>query len=110
MHDCEAFLAAGASILGVGSALIGLDTCECKEYFRALERSDKDAAVIRRRREKAEGLMELVEMTISRKVVVNENLALIDFASAAPLKSYQPGQFLELWVPVRCARSTRRGP
>jgi|UniRef100_A0A7S4FPJ9 dihydroorotate dehydrogenase (NAD+) catalytic subunit len=140
VEDCLQFREAGATVLGVGSALIGLDTRKCREYFatllHGLERAEQseqqpsgcegksgttvvvdppgateastsakdhvsDSRVFKRVHPMS--LMKHEEFLVAEKKMINPKLALITFerslATGSNIALYDPGQFLELWVP-----------
>jgi dihydroorotate dehydrogenase subfamily 1 len=94
--DVRAFAAAGASIFGVGSALVGLTSQEIKAYFDVLER-DMDTAD-----NSSESLVQYdVDMGF-RPVTLVENKRVADDISILTFDrkiDISAGEFVFLWVP-----------
>ncbi len=90
------FQAAGATIIGVGSALIGLTTAEIGQYFRTLSQDLLDGS------ENAEALvrydvdMNFKPVTLVRNERVTDDICILTFKEKVPV---QPGQFIFLWIP-----------
>ncbi len=94
--DVKAYEDAGASVFGVGSALIGLDSSELKEYF-ALLAEDLD----KKTDNAGQMLKENIDMSFNKfKLVENKKLAddlsLLVFDKGIKIK---PGQFVFAWIP-----------
>ena len=94
--DVDAALEAGADIVGIGSALTGLDSEEIGAYFAALERDlDGDS-------EDAEAMVRYdMDMRFSPVVLVSnervcEDIALLTFDRKVEI---QAGEFVYLWIP-----------
>jgi len=88
-EDCQEYLDAGSTILGVGSSLTGLDTETLKTHFEALGKGTNPFLV-------APPSMQLKPFTLKKKDLVNPRLALLEFEEVLPCRA---GQFLELWIP-----------
>lgn len=94
--DVRAFLDAGASVVGVGSALVGLTTDEIGDYFQALQRdldhgSERAESHIRYDIDMGFRPVTLVE---NRRVC--EDITLLTFDRKVNI---QAGEFVFLWVP-----------
>ncbi|TCO77047.1 tRNA-dihydrouridine synthase [Chromatocurvus halotolerans] len=95
-EDVRESLAAGASIVGVGSALTGMDTPEMAAYFRTLE-SDLESG-----RDSAESQvqydtdMRFRPVTLVRNERVCTDIALLTFDRRV---NVQAGEFVFLWIP-----------
>lgn len=94
--DVRAFFDAGATVVGVGSALIGLTTDEIADYFRTLS-ADLDSG-----RDRAEGLIQYdVDMRFRPVTLVSnervcEDICILTFDRKV---NVQAGEFIFLWVP-----------
>ena len=89
-EDVRQFEAAGASFFGVGSALSGMDTCELKSTFTALEKGEDDTIEI------SPDLMQFKKFHVAR---VDRPAA--DLAILWTEENFQcePGQFVFVWLP-----------
>lgn len=94
--DVRAFRAAGASVFGVGSALIGMTTTEIGDYFAAL---DADLAA---GSNNAENLvrydidMEFRPVTLVSNERVTDDISILRFDRSINI---QAGEFVFLWIP-----------
>ncbi len=94
--DIRAFMHAGADVVGVGSALVGLTTAEMADYFRQLD-SDLQSG-----RNHAEQLIRYdIDMSFSPVSLVSnervcDDIALLRFDRRV---NVQAGEFLFLWIP-----------
>ncbi len=94
--DVRAYAAAGASVFGVGSALVGMTSAEMVSYFDVLEWD------IAQHNNAAEGLVyydedmsfDAVTLVSNNKVV--DDIAILTFDRAIDV---EPGEFVFLWVP-----------
>jgi dihydroorotate dehydrogenase (NAD+) catalytic subunit len=94
--DVRAYAAAGASIFGVGSALVGMTSAETQAYFDVLDWDLANA------NNAAEGLVHYdedmsfapVTLVENRKVV--DDIAILTFDRALDIEA---GEFIFLWVP-----------
>ncbi|NKB34973.1 MAG: dihydroorotate dehydrogenase [Pseudomonadales bacterium] len=95
-ENVRRFQEAGASIIGVGSALIGMTTDEIAEYFQVLSK-DLDAGS-----ENAEQLvrydidMDFRPVTLVSNETVTDDICILTFDRKINIK---PGQFVFLWIP-----------
>ena len=94
--DVDAALEAGADIIGIGSALTGLDSGEIGRYFACLERDlDGDS-------EDAEAMvrydldMRFTPVTLVGNARVCDDIALLTFDRAVEIDA---GEFVYLWIP-----------
>ncbi len=94
-EDARAYQRAGASIIGIGSALAGLSSAKMPAYFNAL------AADLHDQTNTANTLLQNVDMTFTpyhisenRRLAADLSLLTLDGAIAI-----QPGQFIFLWLP-----------
>ena len=94
--DCRAAMSAGANIIGVGSALSGMDTAAMNAYFRQLA----DDLALNTNNAKA-GLELELDMGFSPyKVVSNEPVC--DDITVVTLDgsiNIQPGEYVFVWIP-----------
>ncbi|MEX2469462.1 MAG: tRNA-dihydrouridine synthase [Pseudohongiellaceae bacterium] len=95
-EEVRRFQQAGAGIIGIGSALIGMDTAEIAAYFHALAADLTDGG------EQAEALVRYdVDMSF-RRVTLVENRRLTDdicILRFAEKVAVEAGQFIFLWIP-----------
>jgi dihydroorotate dehydrogenase subfamily 1 len=95
-EDVRAYLDAGAAVVGVGSALVGLTTEEIASYFRIL------GAELRGGGERAESLvrydidMRFRPVTLVENRRVCDDIALLTFDRRL---NVQAGEFVFLWLP-----------
>jgi len=94
--NVRAFQAAGASIIGVGSALIGMSTQQMSDYFSVLNKDLEENT------DKAEASVQYnVDMAFSPVTLV-DNTAVCDDISVLTFDrkiDIQAGEFLFLWIP-----------
>lgn len=94
--DVRQFQQAGATIIGVGSALIGLTTAEIANYFKTLSQDLVDGT------EKAEALvrydvdMSFKPITLVKNERVTDDICILTFKEKVPVEA---GQFIFLWIP-----------
>ncbi|GAB3291543.1 tRNA-dihydrouridine synthase [Parahaliea aestuarii] len=94
--DVRAFFDAGATVVGVGSALIGLTTDEIADYFRTL------AADLESGNNRAEGQvrydidMNFRPVTLVHNQRVCEDICVLTFDRKV---NVQAGEFIFLWIP-----------
>lgn len=94
--DVRAFQDAGASIVGVGSALIGLTTQEMADYFAALEHD------LQTQENQAEKLvrydvdMQFRPVTLRENTRVCDDITILNFEESIDIRA---GEFIFLWVP-----------
>lgn len=94
--DVEETFRAGATIVGIGSALTGLDSREIGDYFSRLEADAGSGNA------QAEALvrydidMSFAPVTLRENVRVCDDIALLTFDGAV---NVQAGEFVYLWIP-----------
>jgi dihydroorotate dehydrogenase (NAD+) catalytic subunit len=94
--DVRAYKKAGATIVGVGSALVGLSSEELKKYFSALSNDLKKGT-----NNAAKLLKKNIDMSFKKyRLVENKKLA-NDFSLLVfdGIISIKPGQFVFAWIP-----------
>ncbi len=90
------FQEAGATVIGIGSALIGMTTAEIGQYFRTL------TADLKAGTEQAEALvrydvdMSFKPVTLVKNERVTDDICILTFKEKVPV---QAGQFIFLWIP-----------
>ena len=94
--DCRAAMSAGANIIGVGSALSGMDTAAMNTYFRQLA----DDLALNTNNGKAGLDLELDMGFTSYKVVSNEPVCEdITVVTLDGSINIQPGEYVFVWIP-----------
>lgn len=94
--EVKSFLEAGATIIGVGSALIGMNTNEIAQYFRTLC-ADMDSGS-----DEAESLvrydidMDFRPVTLVDNERITDDICILTFKEKLDI---QAGQFVFLWIP-----------
>jgi len=94
--DVRAFQAAGASLFGVGSALVGMTSAEMADYFEVL------AWDLGHHNNAAEGLvhydedMSFTPVTLVENIKVVDDIAILKFDRRIDIEA---GEFVFLWVP-----------
>ncbi len=94
--NVRAFQEAGATVIGVGSALIGMTTNEIGDYFRVLS-EDLEAGS-----EHAEALvrydidMSFRPVTLVNNKTITDDICILTFDRKIEI---EPGQFVFLWIP-----------
>lgn len=94
--DVRAYADAGASVVGVGSALIGLTTDEMRQYFQTLQRD------IEYGKNQAESLirydvdMQFRPVTLVSNERVTDDICILTFDRKV---NVQAGEFIFLWIP-----------
>ena len=100
--DVRAFADAGASIFGVGSALIGMTSKEIERYFETLANELHAVAPRTEQVGSAEALvqydvdMSFTPMTLLQCERVSEDIAILTFDGSIDIA---PGEFVFLWIP-----------
>ena len=95
-ENVRAFQEAGATIIGIGSALIGMTTNEIGDYFRVLS-ADLDAGS-----ENAEALvrydidMDFRPVTLVSNKTITDDICILTFDRKIEIEA---GQFVFLWIP-----------
>jgi dihydroorotate dehydrogenase (NAD+) catalytic subunit len=94
--DVRAFFDAGASVVGIGSALTGLTTDEIASYFRTLTQ-DLETGINRAETQIRYDIdMQFRPVTLVENTRVCEDIAILRFDRKVKI---QPGEFIFLWVP-----------
>ncbi|MDP6535814.1 MAG: tRNA-dihydrouridine synthase [Gammaproteobacteria bacterium] len=94
--DVRAFQSAGASIIGIGSALIGMTTNEMADYFKALSKDLETGT------EHAEDLvrydidMSFKPVSLVSNTHITDDICILTFDRKIDI---QAGQFVFLWIP-----------
>ncbi len=95
-EDTEAFFDAGASVVGVGSALTGLTTDEIATYFRTLS-ADLEAGSNRAETQIRYDIdMHFQPVTLVENQRVCDDITILTFDRKINI---QPGEFIFLWLP-----------
>ncbi len=103
--DVRAYRSAGASIFGVGSALIGMTTAEMEDYFKVLSAEFFGAGgsgTLARSTASAEALVQYdVDMnfrpvTLVSNEKVTDDISILTFDQKLEIKA---GEFIFLWIP-----------
>ena len=95
-EDTEAFFDAGASVVGVGSALTGLTTDEIATYFRTLS-ADLEAGSNRAEAQIRYDIdMHFQPVTLVDNQRVCDDITILTFDRKINI---QPGEFIFLWLP-----------
>ncbi|MDG2140227.1 MAG: tRNA-dihydrouridine synthase [Gammaproteobacteria bacterium] len=94
--DVRKFQGAGASIIGVGSALIGMTTDQIAEYFTALSNDLENAADNCEKLVRYDIDMNFKPVTLVENIKITEDICILTFDCKIQI---QPGQFIFLWIP-----------
>ena len=94
--DVRAFLDAGASVVGIGSALVGLTTDEIGDYFQALQRDLEHGSERAESHIRYDIDMGFRPVTLVENRRVCEDITLLTFDRKVNI---QAGEFVFLWVP-----------
>jgi len=94
--DVRAFSAAGATIFGVGSALVGMSTVEIADYFSALEVDREQQGTSAERLVRYDIDMSFSPVTLVDNQRVSEDIAILRFDRKINI---QAGEFIYLWLP-----------
>ncbi len=94
--DARAYMDAGASVVGIGSALVGLTTDEIADYFTALESDMEGGAEVAESRIRYDIDMQFRPITLVNNTRVCEDIALLSFDRKINI---QAGEFIFLWIP-----------
>ena len=95
-HDVLAMQDAGASIIGVGSALTGMTTTDIKDYFKVLASPEASVANTAESKIRYDLDMAFKPVTLIENQTVCDDIVLLTFAEDFQIK---PGEFVFLWVP-----------
>jgi NAD(P)H-flavin reductase len=87
---------AGASIIGVGSALTGMTTADIKDYFKVLASPEPATANTAESKIRYDLDMAFKPVTLIENQKVCDDIVLLTFAEDFQIK---PGEFVFLWVP-----------
>ena len=94
--DVRAFFDAGASVVGIGSALNGMTTDEIATYFRTLA-DDLQTGINRAETQVRYDIdMQFRPVTLVENKRVCDDIAILTFDRKVKI---QPGEFIFLWVP-----------
>ncbi|MBG58184.1 MAG: dihydroorotate dehydrogenase [Porticoccus sp.] len=94
--DVRAFRDAGADIVGVGSALIGLTTDEMGEYFRTLERDMAQGSNAAEQMIRYDVDMQFRPVILVSNERVTDDICILTFDRKVDV---QAGEFVFLWIP-----------
>ncbi len=94
--NVRSFLEAGATIIGIGSALIGLTTCEIGHYFRVLSQDLQEGGEHTEALVRYDVDMSFKPVTLVANERVTDDIVILRFKEKVPV---QAGQFIFLWVP-----------
>ncbi len=94
--DVKEYQKAGASIFGIGSALIGLSTHQLKEYFRTLDQDVKAETHSAVKLLKQNINMHFTKCKIVENKKLADDLSIIVFDKNIKIKA---GQFIFAWIP-----------
>jgi dihydroorotate dehydrogenase subfamily 1 len=89
--DIEAYRAAGASIFGVGSALIGMTSTEIRDYFAVLEADGAAESLVQ-----YDVDMHFRPVTLVENKRVSDDISILSFDRKVDI---QAGEFVFLWIP-----------
>lgn len=96
-EDVRAYRDAGASIVGIGSALTGLTTPEIEQYFQTLDaQMDGSAAAIAGSLVRYDVDMDFRPVELIENIRVCEDICILRFDRPIEI---QAGEFIFLWVP-----------
>jgi len=94
--DVRAFRDAGADIVGVGSALIGLTTDEMGKYFRTLERDMAQGSNAAEQMIRYDVDMQFRPVILVSNERVTDDICILTFDRKVDV---QAGEFVFLWIP-----------
>ena len=95
-NDSKEFIRAGASIVGIGSALTGLDTEGIKNYFNAIEKDMKGHTNNSNNYVIKEKFMQYEAYHIKRIEQVDHDLRIFYFDR--PVAGAKPGHYMFCWI------------
>ncbi len=96
VNDIQKYLAAGANIFSVGSALVGMSTDEIGRYFKRLEKDIIEGKNLAGELVKKELMMEYREMKIEENKQISQDLFWLKMSNTFKA---EPGQFVMLFIP-----------
>jgi dihydroorotate dehydrogenase (NAD+) catalytic subunit len=94
--DVRKFQGEGASVIGVGSALIGMTTDQIAEYFTALSDDLENATDNCEELVRYDIDMNFKPVTLVENIKITEDICILTFDCKIQI---QPGQFIFLWIP-----------
>ena len=94
--DVRKFQGVGASVIGVGSALIGMTTDQIAEYFTALSNDLENATDNCEELVRYDIDMNFKPVTLVENIKITEDICILTFDCKIQI---QPGQFIFLWIP-----------
>ncbi|MEM1110515.1 MAG: tRNA-dihydrouridine synthase [Pseudomonadota bacterium] len=94
--DARAFMDAGASVVGVGSALVGLTTDEIGSYFSTLAADLSSGANAAEQQVRYDIDMQFQPVTVVANEPVCEDITILRFDRKINI---QAGEFVFLWIP-----------
>lgn len=94
--DVRAFFDAGAYVVGIGSALVGLTTEEIGAYFKALDDDLEQNKNLAESHIRYDIDMGFEPVTLMENEHVCEDIAILRFDRPIDI---QPGEFIFLWIP-----------
>ena len=94
--DVRKFQGVGASVIGVGSALIGMTTDQIAEYFTALSNDLENATDNCEKLVRYDIDMNFKPVTLVENIKITEDICILTFDCKIQI---QPGQFIFLWIP-----------
>jgi dihydroorotate dehydrogenase (NAD+) catalytic subunit len=95
-EDVRAFADAGASIFGVGSALIGMTSEETRDYFQTLNEDLETSTNTAERQVRYDVDMSFDPVVLKARQQVAEDIIILEFDRPIEIKA---GEFVFLWVP-----------
>jgi dihydroorotate dehydrogenase (NAD+) catalytic subunit len=96
VDDVLAYRDAGASVFGVGSALVGMTTDEMQHYFQVLGRDLQQSDNQAERLVRYDIDMGFRPVTLVSNERVSDDIAILRFDHKIDIK---PGEFIFLWIP-----------
>ena len=94
--DAAAALHAGASIVGIGSALSGFDTQDIEQYFSELETDLTEATDNAEKRVRYDLPMDFRPVTVVENAPVCDDITVVTFAESVNI---QAGEYVFVWIP-----------
>ena len=94
--DVRQFQQAGAGIIGIGSALIGMDTAGIADYFRTLCRDLADGGELAESLVRYDIDMDFRPVTLVENQRITDDICILRFREKVAVEA---GQFVFLWIP-----------
>jgi len=94
--DIQEYEHAGATIFGIGSALIGLTSDEIQKYFSFIEKDVENTSEDAHRMLKEYVDMSFIKYTLKKNIRSSDDFAVLVFDKPINIK---PGQFVFVWIP-----------